>query len=142
MTKRRINQILIVTSILIMTSCLVSTSSNNSSTDIQEVLGSWNITKSSLKKIKSENKETEDKIITSFKLNSDSTAIVYFGESEKKRMNGTWIWQAEKKLGNENFGVSIKSDVVIRVTGYTLGLQLNEERGKNNLTARDYTFEK
>lgn len=140
MTKKPFNQFLILISFLVLSSCLVSNSSNNSDTDVKEILGSWKITKESLQKIKSDDQKTEDKTITSFNLNSDSTATVSFGTSEKKIMNGTWIWQAEKKLGNENFGLSIKSDVVIRVNGlYTLGLQLRE---KNNLCAGDYTFEK
>ncbi|WP_159518068.1 hypothetical protein [Sunxiuqinia indica] len=140
MTKKPFNQLLILISILIFTSCLFFNGSDNSDTDIKEVLGSWRITKKSLKKMKNDDQKTDHKIITSFKLNSDSTATVFFGVFEKKIMNGTWIWQAEKKLGNENFGLSIKSDVVIRVNGlYTLGLQLRED---NNLFTRDYTFEK
>jgi hypothetical protein len=140
MTKKPFNQFIILISILILSSCLVSNRSDNSETDIKEVLGSWRITTESLKKIKSNDQKTDDKIITSFKLNSDSTATVSFGESEKNIMNGTWIWQAEKKLGNENFGLSLKSDVVIRVSGlYIFGLQLSEE---NNLLAGDYIFKK
>lgn len=143
MTKKTFNQFLILISALLITSCLISGSSNNSDTDINDVLGNWSITKGSLKMIKSDENKTEDKIVSAFKLNSDSTATVIFGESERKTMNGTWTWQAEKQIGNKNLGLSLKSDVVIYVQGlYTLGLQLRQNGDKNKLIAGDYTFEK
>ncbi|MFB6319524.1 hypothetical protein [Saccharicrinis sp. FJH54] len=143
MTKNTTRQLLIAISVLLLTSCLLSNSSGNSSTDIKEVLGSWNITKASLQKIKRDDKKTGDKMISSFTLNADSTAVVLFGESGNKKMEGTWIWQAEKKVGSKNFGLSLKSDVVIRVHGlYTLGLQLRKNGNKKNLVAGDYTFER
>lgn len=137
------NRFLIFIAVLLMTSCSVSNNSNNQSIDVNEVLGSWHITKVSLRRVNSDDNKTEEKIITSFELNSDYTAIVSFGESKQKRRDGTWTWQAEKKLGNKNFGISVKSDVVVRVNGlYTLGLQIREEKEKMILTAGDYTFEK
>ncbi|MCU4163775.1 hypothetical protein [Carboxylicivirga caseinilyticus] len=143
MTKKTFNQLLIFITVLTITSCLISGGSNNLNVEKNDVLGSWKITKRSLKKITSDEKRTEDKIITSFILNSDSTAIITFGESDNKKMNGTWIWQAEKKMGNNNFGISISSDVVLNVNGLSaLALQLEQKGEKNNLKAGDYTFEK
>lgn len=136
-----IYSILIAISFLILSSCTFLNSYDNLNLKRQEILGSWTLSKESLKKIKKE--KQKDKIIAYFQLNSDSTATVSFEDSIEKKMAGTWVWKAEKKLGNNNLGISLKSDVVIYVNGlFTLGLQLNEIDGKINLTAADYLFEK
>lgn len=136
-----IHSILIGLSILILTSCSVSISSGDLDVKRQDILGSWKISKGSLRMIN--NDTTKKKIITSFRLNADSTVIVSFGGSTKKKMTGTWAWKAEKELGNRNFGISVKSDVAVYVNGlFTLGLQISKMDGEIILSAADYTFEK
>ncbi len=138
---KSINSILISLSILFLTSCLISSSSDNLDLNRKDVLGSWKISKESSKKINKEKTATER--ITYFQLNSDSTVTVSFGDSTEKKMTGTWVWKAEKRLGNDNFGFSLKTDVVIYVNNlFTLGLKLSKIDGKINLTAADYSFEK
>ena len=142
---RSIHFLLIALSILILTSCFVSNSSNNDDIKRPDVLGSWKITKESSQKIN--NKTADNEKISYFQLNADSTVIVSFGDSMEKKMTGTWVWKAEKKLGNNNLGLSLKTDVVIYVNSsinnlFFLGLQLNKTDGKINLTTADYSFEK
>ncbi len=134
---KSITTILILLSILILTSCFVSNSSDNVGIKRQDILGSWKI-----------NKETaENEKISYFQLNADSTVIVSFGDSMEKKMTGTWVWKAEKKIGNNNLGLSLKTDVVIYVNNnvnnsFILGLKLSEVDGKINLMTADYSFEK
>ncbi len=137
-----IHLFLIAFSVLILTSCSVSSSSDNLNLKMQDVLGSWKLSKESSKIIKKENQKAENKVITSFQLRADSTATVFFGDSIEKKMDGTWVWKAEKKIGNNAFGFSLKSDVVIYTTGHLLGLRLDETDGKVNLTVGDYLFVK
>ena len=133
---------LIAFSILILTSCSVSSSSDNLNLKMQDVLGSWKLSKESSRIIKKEKQKAENKVITSFHLNADSTATVSFGDSIEKKLDGTWVWKAEKKIGNNSFGFSLKTDVVIYTAGHILGMQLNETDGKVNLTVGDYLFVK
>lgn len=116
--------------VLITTSCIFSTDSKS---DLQksDVLGTWQITKQSKKDF-----------ITHFVLNHDSTATVSFGGANIKTRAGNWVWEAKKEIGNKHIEIEIKSDVVISVTGYTLGLQLNETKGKISLVGGGYSFEK
>lgn len=138
---KTIPSILIAFSILILTSCTSSNSSDNSNLKREDVLGVWTLSKRSLEKIKKE--KPDDKIITSFQLNADSTATASFDGSIDKKRAGTWVWKAEMKLGKNNFGISLKCDVVLYVNGlFKLGLDLNETAGKMNLNAADYSFQK
>ena len=133
--------ILLILSILILTSCFSPPSSSIINIERKDVLGSWNVTKKSLEGVKKQ--KDGHKIVTHFELNADSTTTVSFGNSSESRSNGKWVWKAEKELGNKNFGISLKSDVVIYVNGlFTLGLQLNEIDGKISLTAADYIFKR
>ena len=124
-----INSILAVVTILILTSCGFSNSSDKANINRQDVLGSWTIT--------AESKEKQDKnnstglTIKSFQLNSDSTATVTYANSAETQRSGKWRWKAEKKLGNDSFGFSVNTDVVIYVNSrLALGLLLNKTDGK------------
>ncbi len=126
---KSINSILAAISILLLTSCGFSNSSDKANIKRQDVLGSWTIT--------AESKEKQDKnnstglTIKSFQLNSDSTAIVTYANSVETQRSGKWRWKAEKKLGNDSFGFSVNTDVVIYVNSrLALGLLLNKTDGK------------
>ncbi len=103
---------LIITSLtaLILTSCFSSSNSENNNLSREEILGTWKLSVQSLKDI---DLEKESSTITSFQLNADSTAVFYLADSPDKKTEGTWTWDNEKKIGNEDFGISIENDVMI-----------------------------
>ena len=95
----------------------------------------------SLKKIEKENPSALT--IKTFQLNSDSTAVVSYANSAENQRSGKWAWKAGSKIGNDNFGISLTTDVAIYINGLeALGLQLNKTDGKMKLTVGDYLFEK
>lgn len=143
--KMKKNQLLLTVILAVaFASCMISGSSGESDANRKDVVGNWQITGKSYETTKDKNEEKETQIVLSFQLNADSTGImVYEMKNRKNEIPVTWSWKAEKRLGSENFGVSMKSDVVIRGGGFTmLGLMLSEKEGKLNLKASDYLFEK
>ncbi|SHJ84898.1 hypothetical protein SAMN05444280_13426 [Tangfeifania diversioriginum] len=139
------NQLLLIVILAVtVASCMMSGSSGESDANRKDVVGSWQIAGKSYETIKDKNEEKETQTVLSFQLKADSTGtMVYEMKNRKNEIPITWTWKAEKKLGSENFGVSMKSDVVIRGGGFTmLGLMIEENAGKLNLKSSDYLFEK
>lgn len=141
---KSINSTFIIILILMLTACTFSSRSDLADLKRQDVLGVWKISNESSKQLK--NGKAESEIITCCQLNDDSTVVVSFGDSMEKKMTGTWIWKAEKRLGNSELGLSLKSDVVIRVNTLSsvimLWMFVNKTDGVLKLTSNDYTFEK
>ena len=101
----------------------------------EEVIGNWRLTKEASRLLKSEGAKSEDGLITKFQLKTNSSAIVFFSNPENgQELTGTWERNAGKQLGNKNFAITIKSDVLItfertKNTIYKVGLRLDK---KNN----------
>jgi hypothetical protein len=143
--KMKKNQLLLIVILAVtVASCMMSGSSGETDANRKDVVGSWQIAGKSYETIKDKNEDKETQTVLSFQLKADSTGImVYEMNNRKNEIPITWTWKAEKKLGSENFGVSMKSDVVIHGGGFTmLGLMVSEKAGKLNLKASDYLFEK
>lgn len=141
---KSIQTIFISLAILLFTACF---SSNNIDVSREDVLGSWDLSTQSLKKI---DIQKETSTITSFQLNGDSTATFTLGDSSDRKVDGRWTWKNEKRIGSENFGVSIENDVMIYGKKmiydkdmWVLGLILREDKnGELILTVQDKIYEK
>lgn len=135
---KSIKSIFILLAILLLTAC---SSSNNIDVSREDVLGSWELSSQSLKKL---DLQKESSTITSFQLNADSTASFTMGDSSDRKVDGRWTWKNEKRIGSENFGVSIENDVMIYGKKmWALGLVLREDRnGEITLIVQDKIYEK
>ena len=132
------NVFFLILSLFSATGCITS-NNNTNQIKIEDILGSWTLTDESLEQLSSETPATL--FITGFHLNADSTATVSFGKSSEKA--GYWIWKAEKKTGNNTFGVSIESDVLIKADGIPYSsLRLSNEQGKIFLRSNDFVYKK
>ena len=101
-----------------------------------DVLGLWKATKTSLKK------QNQNKIL-SFQLNEDSTATISRNDITQEEKKGTWLWNIEKKIGKNNFGINFYSDVRLNVDYDLIVLFLLEDRSDGlYLIAGDYEFKK
>jgi hypothetical protein len=103
----------------------------------EDIFGFWEITKASLKKQKKNQIQ-----IYSFQLNEDSTAIIFSSNSTKEKINGTWRWNIEKKIGVKFFYFSFKADVFLNGKNSSLGLLLEEKGGDMYLSVGDHEFKK
>jgi len=120
--------------ILSTLSCTLSTSQKENKRE--DVLGVWEATKESLKK------QNQDKVF-SFQLNEDSTAIICPNDLTQEKSKGKWLWGFEKNLGNGNFGISFKSDVILDInSSHRLVLLLEKRAGNLYLSAGEYEFKK
>ena len=135
---KSIQTIFISLTILLFTACF---SSNNIDVSREDVLGSWELSAQSLKKI---DLQKESSTITSFQLNADSTASFTMGDSSDRKVDCRWTWKYEKRIGTEDFGVSIENDVMIYGKKmWMLGLVLREDRnGEITLIVQDKIYEK
>lgn len=141
---KSIKSIFILLAILLLTAC---SSSNNIDVSREDVLGTWDLSTQSLKKI---DLQKESSTITAFQLNADSTALFTLGDSPDKKVDGRWTWKNEKRIGSENFGVSIENDVMIygkrKINDkdiWVLGLKLRESKnGEITLIVQDKIYEK
>jgi hypothetical protein len=131
---------LIVLSVLLFASCIITSNSDHSKYTRQDVVGSWEITKSSLKKLKKEKEEFD--IVTSFKLKSDSTYTVVWGVSKPIERSGSWDWKPEKRVGTEKIGFNVRSDVLFVSGHQILGFLIHENDGEMYLNANQYVFKK
>jgi len=144
---RKMKNVQVLLSIVIVfavTSCMMSGSSDENESDRNVVLGNWEITRESYVTNKNKNREVDARFVVAFQLNTDSTAtVIYEINNQRNEVPATWIWKAEKKIGNENFGLSLNSDVVIHAGRFPiLGLILNQKKDELSLSASDYLFEK
>ncbi len=135
---KSIKSIFILLAILLLTAC---SSSNNIDVSREDVLGTWDLSTQSLKKI---DLQKESSTITSFQLNADSTATFNLGDSSERRVDGRWTWKNEKRIGTEDFGVSLENDVMIYGKRmWVLGLVLREDKNeKITLIVQDKIYEK
>ena len=141
---KSIKSIFILLAILLLTAC---SSSNNIDVSREDILGTWELSDQSLKKT---DLQKESITTTSFQLNADSTASFYLGDSPDRKVDGRWTWKNEKKIGSENFGVSIENDVMIygkrKINDkdiWVLGLKLREgKNGEITLMAQNKIYEK
>ena len=133
-----IKSIFILLAIFLLTAC---SSSNNIDVSREDVLGTWDLSTQSLKKI---DLQKESSTITSFQLNADSTATFNLGDSSERRVDGRWTWKNEKRIGTEDFGVSLENDVMIYGKRmWVLGLVLREDKNeKITLIVQDKIYEK
>lgn len=124
----------LVFSILVMASCTSPTSTDSVKRD--HVVGAWQLAEKEKDDSAIQKQDSTGRLVTSFKLNSDSTAtVVVYDWGAKSDISGNWKWKAEKKMGNSTFGLSLKSDVVIEVQGkIILGLLLEKVDGEIRLT--------
>jgi hypothetical protein len=141
---KSIKSIFILLAILLLTAC---SSSNNIDVSREDILGTWELSDQSLKKT---DLQKESITTTSFQLNADSTASFYLGDSPDRKVDGRWTWKNEKRIGSENFGVSIENDVMIYGKRkihdkdiWVLGLKLREgKNGEITLMAQNKIYEK
>jgi len=141
---KSIKSIFILLAILLLTAC---SSSNNIDVSREDILGTWELSDQSLKKT---DLQKESITTTSFQLNADSTASFYLGDSPDRKVDGRWTWKNEKRIGSENFGVSIENDVMIYGKRkihdkdiWVLGLKLREgKNGEITLIVQDKIYEK
>jgi hypothetical protein len=135
---KSIKSIFILLAIFLITAC---SSSNNIDVSREDVLGTWDLSTQSLKKI---DLQKESSTITSFQLNADSTATFNLGDSSERRVDGRWTWKNEKRIGTEDFGVSLENDVMIYGKRmWVLGLVLREDKNeKITLIVQDKIYEK
>ena len=135
---KSIQAIFISLTILLFTACF---SSSNVDVSREDVLGSWELSSQSLKKL---DLQKESSTITSFQLNADSTASFTLGDSSDRKVDGRWTWKYEKRIGTEDFGVSIENDVMIYGKKmWMLGLVLREDKnGEITLIVQDKIYEK
>ena len=133
-----IKSIFILLAIFLLTAC---SSSNNIDVSREDILGTWDLSTQSLKKI---DLQKESSTITSFQLNADSTATFNLGDSSERRVDGRWTWKNEKRIGTEDFGVSLENDVMIYGKRmWVLGLVLREDKNeKITLIVQDKIYEK
>lgn len=123
-----------VFSILVMASCTSPTSTD--SVKREHVVGVWQLAEKKIDDSARLKQDSTGRLVTSFQLNSDSTAtVVVYDRGDESNISGSWKWKAEKKMGNSTFGLSLKSDVVIEVQGkIILGLLLEKVDGEIRLT--------
>ena len=135
---KSIKSIFILLAIFLITAC---SSSNNIDVSREDVLGTWDLSTQSLKKI---DLQKESSTITSFQLNADSTATFNLGDSSERRVDGRWTWKNEKRIGTEDFGVSLENDVMIYGKRmWVLGLVLRKDKNeKITLIVQDKIYEK
>ena len=135
---KSIKSIFILLAIFLITAC---SSSNNIDVSREDILGTWDLSTQSLKKI---DLQKESSTITSFQLNADSTATFNLGDSSERRVDGRWTWKNEKRIGTEDFGVSLENDVMIYGKRmWVLGLVLREDKNeKITLIVQDKIYEK
>ena len=135
---KSIKSIFILLAIFLLTAC---SSSNNIDVSREDVLGTWDLSTQSLKKI---DLQKESSTITSFQLNADSTATFSLGDSSERRVDGRWTWKNEKRIGTEDFGVSLENDVMIYGKRmWVLGLVLRKDKNeKITLIVQDKIYEK
>ena len=135
---KSIKSIFILLAIFLLTAC---SSSNNIDVSREDILGTWDLSTQSLKKI---DLQKESSTITSFQLNADSTATFNLGDSSERRVDGRWTWKNEKRIGTEDFGVSLENDVMIYGKRmWVLGLVLREDKNeKITLIVQDKIYEK
>lgn len=100
------------------------------------VIGSWDLAEKLSQNIKNAEFKSENEKILGFTLNADSSAaIILNNSSENLEKSGTWTWKEEKNIGNNNFGFSLKQDLIItfeetKNNRYILALQPSEIQGK------------
>ena len=135
---KSIKSIFILLAIFLITAC---SSSNNIDVSREDILGTWDLSTQSLKKI---DLQKESSTITSFQLNADSTATFNLGDSSERRVDGRWTWKNEKRIGTEDFGVSLENDVMIYGKRmWVLGLVLRKDKNeKITLIVQDKIYEK
>lgn len=132
------NVLVLILSLFLATGCITS-NNNTNQIKIEDILGSWTLTDESLEQLSTETPATL--FITGFYLKADSTATILFGKSSEKA--GYWIWKAKKKKGNNTFGISIESDVLIKADGIPYSsLRLSNEQGKIRLHSNDFIYKK
>ncbi|WP_200975233.1 hypothetical protein [Echinicola sp. 20G] len=78
----------------------------------EELIGFWTLGE---EQAIEENGQDTASVITAFELKSDSTTVVYWGDHQ---VEGKWRWKAEKSIGNNNFGFSFNSDIVLLTQKY------------------------
>lgn len=135
-----INTLLLSLTILIFASCSVSGNSNQVDCDRDDVLGTWEITMASFKKMRKD-KPAND-IITSFHLNADSTFDLHYGDKDETTIKGKWAWQTENELHNDKSDTSLKHGVILRTPNIELDMLLKKTNRKLCLSVSNYSFTK
>ncbi|NKI27825.1 hypothetical protein HCG49_14765 [Arenibacter sp. 6A1] len=124
------NTITALVCVLLLVSCLESKTAKETSlkTQREQMIGDWHFSSESFQRI-----HPKDEVVMAFTLHDDATATVVFGNKNTSRVEkGSWSWQYKKELGNENFGLSSSTDVLVKVQKskdkvFVIGFQLEME---------------